>query len=160
MSEADLAVMPKASVARPAGRTVLSPDWLPIALLIGDSIIAGISVLVAYWYRYNLDRINPTNGQELAFGPYLVAVPAVIVIFAVSLAVNRQYRSWRGRTLVDQLLSLYSGIALAAVLKSVTRARGKATLLRVVKHGVELPIRARAGEARRLRVEDRNQDQR
>jgi exopolysaccharide biosynthesis polyprenyl glycosylphosphotransferase len=95
---------------------VLSPDWLPIALLIGDSIIAGTSVLVAYWYRYNIDRINPTNGQELAFGPYLAAVPAVIVIFVISLAVNRQYRSWRGRTLVDQLLSLYSGIALAAVL--------------------------------------------
>jgi exopolysaccharide biosynthesis polyprenyl glycosylphosphotransferase len=84
--------------------------------LIGDSIIAGVSVLAAYWYRYNLDRINRISGQELAFGPYLAAVPVVIAIFAISLAVNRQYRSWRGRTLVDQLLSLYSGIALAAVL--------------------------------------------
>lgn len=108
--------MPEASPIRPAARTVLSPDWLPVALLIGDSIIAGISVPVAYWYRYKIDRINPTNGQELAFGPYLAAVPIVIVIFAISLAVNRQYRSWRGRTLVDQLLSLYSGVALAAVL--------------------------------------------
>jgi exopolysaccharide biosynthesis polyprenyl glycosylphosphotransferase len=104
------------ATVRPAGRTVLSPDWLPIALLIGDSIIAGGSVLVAYWYRYHLDRINPTGGQELPFGPYLAAVPAVIAIFIVSLAVNRQYRSWRGRTLVDQLLALYSGVALAAVL--------------------------------------------
>ncbi len=114
--ETDVPVMPRASITRPAARTVLSPDWLPIALLIGDSLIAGISVLLAYWYRYNLDRINRTNGQQLAFGPYLVALPAVIAIFAISLAVNRQYRSWRGRTLVDQLLSLYSGIALAAVL--------------------------------------------
>ena len=108
--------MPGDSTARPAARSVLSPDWLPVALLIGDSIIAGVSVLAAYWYRYNLDRINRINGQELAFGPYLAAVPVVIAIFAISLAVNRQYRSWRGRTLVDQLLSLYSGIALAAVL--------------------------------------------
>src|ERR1700682_3251297 len=88
MREQALAVMPKAAVARPAARTGLSPDWLPVALLIGDSIIAGISVLAAYWYRFNIDRFNPTNGQELDFGPYLV----------------------------DQLLSLYSGIALAAVL--------------------------------------------
>jgi exopolysaccharide biosynthesis polyprenyl glycosylphosphotransferase len=108
--------MPRDSTARPAARSVLSPDWLPVALLIGDSIIAGVSVLAAYWYRYNLDRINRISGQELAFGPYLAAVPVVIAIFAISLAVNRQYRSWRGRTLVDQLLSLYSGIALAAVL--------------------------------------------
>ena len=108
--------MSRDSTTRPAARSFLSPDWLPVALLIGDSIIAGVSVIAAYWYRYNLDRINPTNGQELDFGPYLAAVPVVIVIFAISLAVNRQYRSWRGRTLVDQLLSLYSGIALAAVL--------------------------------------------
>jgi exopolysaccharide biosynthesis polyprenyl glycosylphosphotransferase len=108
--------MPRDSTARPAARSVLSPDWLPVALLIGDSMIAGVSVLAAYWYRYNLDRINRISGQELAFGPYLAAVPVVIAIFAISLAVNRQYRSWRGRTLVDQLLSLYSGIALAAVL--------------------------------------------
>jgi exopolysaccharide biosynthesis polyprenyl glycosylphosphotransferase len=108
--------MPAESAVRPAARSVLSPDWLPVALFIGDSIIAGLSVLAAYWYRFHLDRINPTNGQELAFGPYLAAVPLVILIFAISLAINRQYRSWRGRTLVDQLLSLYSGIALAAVL--------------------------------------------
>jgi exopolysaccharide biosynthesis polyprenyl glycosylphosphotransferase len=112
----DESAVPGNSTARPAARSVLSPDWLPVALLIGDSIIAGVSVLAAYWYRYNLDRINRPNGQELAFGPYLAAVPVVIAIFAISLAVNRQYRSWRGRTLVDQLLSLYSGIALAAVL--------------------------------------------
>jgi len=112
----DESTVSKDSTARPAARSFLSPDWLPVALLIGDSIIAGVSVIAAYWYRYNLDRINPTNGQELDFGPYLAAVPVVIVIFAISLAVNRQYRSWRGRTLVDQLLSLYSGVALAAVL--------------------------------------------
>ena len=112
----DVPANPQPPLGRPAARSVLSPDWLPVALLIGDSVIAGFAVLAAYWYRYNLDRLNPTNGQQLDFGPYLAAVPAVIVIFVVSLAANRQYRSWRGRTLVDQLLALYSGIALAAVL--------------------------------------------
>ena len=105
-----------ATQLRPAGRIFLPPDWLPVALLVGDSIIAGGSVLVAYWYRYHADRFSPTGGQELPFGPYLAAVPLVILIFVVSLGVNRQYHSWRGRTLVDQLLALYSGVALAAVL--------------------------------------------
>ncbi len=97
-------------------RQVLPPDWLPIALLIGDSLIVAASVLIAYWYRFHLDTINRRTNQELAFGPYLGAVPFVVLIFVFSLAVNRQYRSWRGRTLVDQLLALYSGIALAAML--------------------------------------------
>src|SRR6202022_4588497 len=97
-------------------RRGLSPDWLPVALLIGDSVIAAAAVLIAYWYRFHLDTINRQTNQELDFGPYLGAVPFVALIFVFSLAVNRQYRSWRGRTLVDQLLSLYSGVALAAVL--------------------------------------------
>jgi exopolysaccharide biosynthesis polyprenyl glycosylphosphotransferase len=33
-----------------------------------------------------------------------------------SLGLNHQYTSWRGRTLADQLLSLYSGIGVAAIL--------------------------------------------
>lgn len=101
---------------QPKGQIVLPPDWLPVALLVGDSLIAGISVLLAYWYHFNLDRFNRAVGQALAIGPYLAAIPVVIAIYVGALAVNRQYHSWRGRTLVDQLLSLYSGIALAAVL--------------------------------------------
>jgi exopolysaccharide biosynthesis polyprenyl glycosylphosphotransferase len=101
--------------ARPR-RLGLPPDWLPVALLIGDSLIAGASVLLAYWYHFNLDRFNRAVGQQLDIAPYLAAIPVVIAIYIVALAVNRQYHSWRGRTLVDQLLALYSGLALAAVL--------------------------------------------
>jgi len=93
-----------------------SPNWLPLVLIAGDALIAGASVILAYEYRYHLDRIPQVVGQPLAFAPYVAAIPVVIAIYLISLAVNQQYRSWRGRTLVDQLFALGSGTALAAML--------------------------------------------
>lgn len=90
-------------------RRALPADWLPVALLVGDAIIAAASVPFAYWVRYK------GASQVLPFGPYLAAIPIVVLIYLLSLAVNQQYWSWRGRTLADQLLSLYSGIGVAAV---------------------------------------------
>ena len=98
------------SVVAQRAKLALPPDWLPVALLGGDAIIAAISVPFAYWIRYG------KAGQALPFGPYLAAIPIVVAIFLFSLAVNHQYTSWRGRTLADQLLSLYSGIGVAAIL--------------------------------------------
>ena len=95
----------------PEGRLVfLPPDWLPVALLVGDAVIAAASVPAGYWIKY----ANAT--QALPFGPYLAAIPIVVVLYLFSLAATGQYRSWRGRTLVDQLFALYSGVGLAAVL--------------------------------------------
>jgi exopolysaccharide biosynthesis polyprenyl glycosylphosphotransferase len=93
-----------------AVRRDLPTDWLPIALLVGDAVIAGASVLVGYWSRYG------AANQVLPLGPYLASIPVVIAIYLFALAINRQYRSWRGLTLADQLLSLYLGVGLAAVL--------------------------------------------
>jgi exopolysaccharide biosynthesis polyprenyl glycosylphosphotransferase len=92
------------------------PNWLPLALILGDALIAGAAVILAYEYRYHLDRIPQVVREPLAFGPYLAAVPVVVVIYLFALAVNQQYRSWRGRTLVDQLFAMGSGSALAAML--------------------------------------------
>jgi exopolysaccharide biosynthesis polyprenyl glycosylphosphotransferase len=89
---------------------LLHPDWLPRALMVGDAVICAVSVLAAYWVRYG------NASQTLPFGPYLAAIPVVVVLYIFALAVNHQYWSWRGRTLVDQLLALYSGVGLAAVL--------------------------------------------
>jgi exopolysaccharide biosynthesis polyprenyl glycosylphosphotransferase len=94
----------------------LPPDWLPIALVVGDAVLVTASLLVGYWYRHNLDPIRQQGGEALAFGPYLVAIPVLVVIYWIALVINRQYLSWRGRTLAGILLSLYAGIALAAVL--------------------------------------------
>lgn len=88
----------------------LPTDWLPIALLVGDAIIAAVSVPIGYWIKY----ANAT--QSLPFGPYLAAIPAVVVIYVVSLGITNQYWSWRGRTLFDQIFALWQGVALAAVL--------------------------------------------
>lgn len=92
-------------------RSSLRTDWLPLALIAGDAVIAGASVLIGYVVRYRLGE-----QQALRIGPYLVAIPVVVAIYLFSLGINHQYSSWRGRTLVDQLLALYSGIGLAAVL--------------------------------------------
>ncbi len=101
----------------PTGRlAILPPDWLPIALIAGDAALVAVSLLLGYWYRHNLDPIRQQGGVALAFGPYLVAIPVVIVIYWAALAINRQYNSWRGRTLAAILLNLYTGIRLAAVL--------------------------------------------
>src|ERR1700716_1281254 len=93
-----------------------SPNWLPLVLVAGDALIGGVSVILAYEYRYHLDRIPQVLKEPLAFGPYLAAVPFVIAIYLFALAVNQQYRSWRGRTLVDQLFALGGGTVLAAML--------------------------------------------
>ena len=92
------------------------PNWLPLALILGDALIAGVSVILAYEYRYHLDRIPQVLKEPLAFGPYMAAIPFVAAMFLFALAVNQQYRSWRGRTLVDQLFAMGSGLALAGML--------------------------------------------
>jgi len=89
---------------------LLPPDWLPIALVVGDGIIAAISVPTGYWIKYY------NAGQVLPFAPYFAAIPVVVFLYLFALAVTGQYRSWRGRTLVDQLFALYGGVGLAAVL--------------------------------------------
>jgi len=94
----------------------LPPDWLPLALIAGDAVIAAASVLLGYWYRHNLDPIRQQGGEALQFAPYVLAIPVVIVIYLLALALTRQYQSWRGRTLAAILVDLYSGIGLAAVL--------------------------------------------
>jgi exopolysaccharide biosynthesis polyprenyl glycosylphosphotransferase len=92
-------------------RKGLRADWLPIALVAGDAIIAAASVVLGYSLRYRLGE-----KQTLDLGYYLAALPFVVVIYLFALAVNHQYSSWRGRNLVDQVLALYSGVGLAAVL--------------------------------------------
>lgn len=101
----------RAGEFRLAGRRfLLHPDWLPFALLVGDAIVAAISVPLGYWIKY------ASEFQKLPLGPYLAAIPVVVILYLFSLAVTGQYRSWRGTTLVDRLLALYRGIGLAAVL--------------------------------------------
>src|SRR5215469_9958171 len=91
----------------------LPVDWLPIVLLAGDGLVAAASVCVAYWLR----TVGFTPAARLQqFGPYLDRVPLVVGVCACALALNGQYRSWRGSQLGDQLFRLCSGIGLALLL--------------------------------------------
>ncbi len=94
-----------------AGRQFfLPPDWLPLALILGDAGIVAGSVLASYWI-YLRER-----GVALPLVSYLEAIPIAIALVLFSMAASGQYRSWRGRTLVDLLLALYSGLGLAGLL--------------------------------------------
>jgi len=100
-----------------AGRLVfLPPDWLPVALLVGDAIIVVASVLASYWYYEHLDPLHREGAASPPLGPYVAAIPVAVILYLFALAINRQYLSWRGRSLAELLLGLYSGIGLAAVL--------------------------------------------
>jgi Undecaprenyl-phosphate glucose phosphotransferase len=111
------ATTPNGSSVRSARRRRLRTDWLPIALIGGDAVIAAASVLVGYVVRYGAHE-----PQQGLINSYLRALPIVVALYIFSLGVNHQYSSWRGRTLVDQLLALYSGIGVAAVLVLATIA--------------------------------------
>jgi exopolysaccharide biosynthesis polyprenyl glycosylphosphotransferase len=95
---------------------LLPPDWLPLALVVGDAVIVAGSVLGAYWYYVNIDPLRRAAGAALPLGPYVSAIPVAIAIYLFSLAINHQYQSWRGRTLMELVLGLYIGIGFAAVL--------------------------------------------
>jgi exopolysaccharide biosynthesis polyprenyl glycosylphosphotransferase len=113
VTEAPAAPDPSRKTAPPAAQSrlvFLPPDWLRYALMIGDAIIVAISVPAGYWIKY-FGAV-----QSLPFRPYLVAIPFAVACYLFALAVTGQYRSWRGRTLVDQLLALYAGIIFAGVL--------------------------------------------
>lgn len=94
----------------------LPPDWLPVALLVGDALIVVGSILASYWYYEHLDPLRREGPTSPPIGPYLAAIPVAIILYLFALAINRQYLSWRGRNLAELLLGQYSGIGLAAVL--------------------------------------------
>lgn len=92
------------------------PNWLPRALVLGDVIAVVASVLAAYWLRFRIQALPPTAGETPDLSAYLLVLPILVLLNALALALNRQYTSWRGRSLIDQLFSMYSGIALAGML--------------------------------------------
>ncbi len=94
----------------------LPPDWLPVALLVGDALIVVGSILASYWYYEHLAPLRREGPTSPPIGPYLAAIPVSIILYLFALAINRQYLSWRGRNLAELLLGQYSGIGLAAVL--------------------------------------------
>jgi len=98
------------------GRVFDRPNWLPLALIFGDALVVVISLLAAYWYRFHGEPLALTPSEPPDLNAYLAAIPLLLLLYLLALGLNRQYKSWRGRSLVDQLFSMYSGIALAGML--------------------------------------------
>ena len=92
------------------------PNWLPTALIFGDAVLVVLSLLVAYWYRFHGQPLSTLTSEPPVLSAYLGVVPLLVVLYAFALGLNHQYTSWRGRSLIDQLMSMYSGIALAGML--------------------------------------------
>ena len=114
--------IPPAVTARAGSRSGLlkrvfdRPNWLPRALIFGDAVVVAISLLAAYWYRFHGQKLTASAAEPPDLRAYVLVIPVLVMLYAVALGLNRQYSSWRGRSLVDQLFSMYSGIALAGML--------------------------------------------
>ncbi len=84
-----------------------------------DAVSVFVAVILAYDYRFHVDRIPIPGTEPPAFGPYLVAAPIVVVAFLVTFAFNGVYRIRRGRPLLDETFAVFGASILAG---SVTLA--------------------------------------
>src|SRR5439155_1191884 len=82
--EQEVATPPAFSLRR--GLVLLPPDWLPKALIVGDAIVAVLSVMLAYWFHHTFDPFHTLTPGELPIRPYLVALPFVVFFFVVALS--------------------------------------------------------------------------
>ncbi|HET9849712.1 MAG TPA: undecaprenyl-phosphate glucose phosphotransferase [Candidatus Dormibacteraeota bacterium] len=89
--------------------------WLPGARALIDAAAMLAGVIIAYNYRFHIDRIPIPGSEPPAFGYYLAAAPIVTVIFIVTFAASGVYRIRRGRPLLDELFSIIGAAALAGV---------------------------------------------
>src|SRR5260370_17031055 len=64
------------------------PNWLPLALVLGDALIAGVSVILAYEYRYHLNLIPQGLKQPVSFGSFMAAQPSCAPLFLFSPSVT------------------------------------------------------------------------
>ena len=83
--------------------------------MVGDALCIAIALLVAYNYRFHLDPIPIPGTEPPAFNRYIAAIPVVILVILVSLAVNRAYTQPRGRAFIDEVYGLIGGIAVGSV---------------------------------------------
>ena len=90
--------------------------WLPWVRASADLAAVLAAVLVAYNYRFHVDRIPIPGSEPPAFGYYLAAAPAVALIFVVTFAASGIYRIRRGRPLLDEVFAIIGAAALAGLI--------------------------------------------
>jgi len=89
--------------------------WLPWIRVSIDAVSVFVGVLLAYNYRFRLDRIPIPGSETPAFGPYLAAAPVVVLVFLLTFAFNGVYRIRRGRPLLDETFAVLGASVLAGL---------------------------------------------
>jgi exopolysaccharide biosynthesis polyprenyl glycosylphosphotransferase len=116
--------------------------WLPWtrAGLDAASIIG--AVLLAYWYRYHLDRIPVPGTEPPAFSRYLIAIPVVAAIFLLTFAVNGAYAPRRPRGYIDDVFAMTGSafVATLFVLAAMSLYRGFSYSRLVLAYSVFLAL--------------------
>src|SRR2546421_7522370 len=90
--------------------------WLPLIRAAADALALLTAMLIAYNYRFHVDRIPIPGTEPPAFGYYLAAAPVVALIFVATFAFSGVYRIRRGRPLLDELFPIIGAAVLAAML--------------------------------------------
>ena len=54
--------------------------WFSIVLIVGDALGVTLALLLAYSYRFHVDRIPVPGVEPPSFDRYVAAIPVVIVI--------------------------------------------------------------------------------
>ena len=90
--------------------------WLPWTRALIDVVAIVVGVVLAYNYRFHVDRIPIPGFEPPAFGYYLAAAPGVALIFVVTFAFSGVYRIRRGRPLLDEMFAIIGAAAMAGLI--------------------------------------------
>ncbi len=90
--------------------------WLPRIRAAADVVAILAALILAYIYRFRVDRIPIPGTEPPAFGFYLVAAPVVALIFVGTFAASGVYRIRRGRPFLDEFFSIIGAATLAGVI--------------------------------------------
>lgn len=89
--------------------------WLPWIRATTDVLAVVVAVLLAYNYRFHVDKIPIPGIEPPAFSYYLAAAPILAAIFVLAFASTGVYRIRRGRPLLDELFAIIGATALAGL---------------------------------------------
>lgn len=90
--------------------------WLPWVRAALDAVSVGAAVLLAYNYRFHVDRIPIPGSEPPSFLAYVAAMPAVVTIFLLAFALSGVYRIRRGRPFFDELFAIIGASVVAGLM--------------------------------------------
>ena len=83
--------------------------------LVGDVVVSGLAVLVAYWLRFEVE-IQPVTKGLPPLHMYLRLVPVVMVLYPVVFYFQGLYQRRRIRSRFDEALRVIVAVVLATIL--------------------------------------------